>query len=193
MTSKGIDFKHWTNATAEMPWGVQRAFVTALEAVRDGQIKMVYGTDSYNGSPCLVNAINQMISLDANASPATFASEVVRSFDVVNRAMFELYGTSAGFHERYVTTASAEVLLHNFGELKPESVFEAPDVAAAIATSPYTEKSDTELAQEWLDANKNLADEKPCDIADANSPDFLDKVNAFVDAVGEAIDSKTKD
>jgi hypothetical protein len=50
------DFTAWTAATGNMPWGVQSAFKTALEAVADGQVKMVWGADSYNGSPCLVNA-----------------------------------------------------------------------------------------------------------------------------------------
>jgi len=182
VTTKGIDFSGWTSATAAMPWGVQRAFMTALETVRDGQIKMVWGADSYNGSPCLVNAINQMIHSDAQASPMQFASDVVGNFDKVNRALYETYGEAAGFDSQYVTVASAEVLIHHFGTLKPEPDFSTPE---DITPKVYVEKSDTEMAQEWLDANKGLAADEPCEIADSTSPDFMAQIDKFIEAIAE--------
>lgn len=161
-----IDFTNWTSATGDMPWGVQKAFKTALQAVADGDIKMVHGMDSYEGSPCLVNAINQMISHDASASPTQFAGSVVSAFDRTTSRMAEqpAFADSTVNPHHFVTPLMAEVLLANFGPEKSEPVEVVVDEKAEIINAPYVEQSDTALMAEWLTAQVNHAAEIECEV-----------------------------
>jgi hypothetical protein len=146
---------NWTAVTAELPWGVQLAFKTALQAVADGDIKMVYGADSYQGSPCLVNAVNQMISHEASVSPSAFAGSVVSAFDNVNCA---LLGKGVNTDSRYVSPFAAEILLQHFGPMKPVPEIQAPGDVSTLkdgVNTPYVERNDTEMMNEWLAAQSN--------------------------------------
>jgi hypothetical protein len=173
------DFTSWTAATGSMPWGVQSAFKTALEAVADGQIKMVWGADSYNGSPCLVNAINQMIHKDAAHSPSNFAGEVVSAFDSVNCSLYKAIG-EPNADSNYVTPFVAEILLQKFGvmALQPQDVEIKKE--PSVMDDPYVEKSDEALMTEWLTAQtKPEVVECLPDVPDV-TPEAMAEVEAFL-------------
>jgi hypothetical protein len=159
-----------------MKWGVQSAFKTALEAVADGDVKMVWGADSHNGSPCLVNAINQMIHKDAGASPSQFASAVVSAFDVLNRELYQQIG-EPNADQHYVTPFVAEILLRHFGAMSPKPADVEPEPVNVI-DQPYVEKSDDEMAMEWLTASTTVEECK--DVCPEPSPDVVAEVEAFL-------------
>jgi len=158
-----------------MPWGVQSAFRTALEAVAEGQIKMVWGADSYNGSPCLVNAINQMIHKDAAHSPSNFAGEVVSAFDNINRKLYQAIG-EPNADQNYVTPFVAEILLQKFGvmALQPQ---DEPIKEPSVMDDPYVEKSDEALMTEWLTA-QTKPEEVQCEVLPTEQ-DFAE-IEAFL-------------
>ncbi|HET7713536.1 MAG TPA: hypothetical protein VFK94_04215 [Patescibacteria group bacterium] len=171
--------KDWNRATADLPWGVQSVFKTALQSVADGDIKMVHGADSSNGSPCLVNAVNAMVSATASASPSAFAPAVVGAFDYVCREFYAQMG-APNADATYVTPFVAEVLLRNFGkddpkpsdeELALKSVTTEP---ASILDDPYVEPSDEELMQAWLTAQTTPCTTDPSTPTEAN--DLMDAV-----------------
>lgn len=123
-----INFTHWTNATANLPWGVQRVFVDSLKGVAEHGTHMVWGND-YDGDnfPCLVNTAAPMLTTGGGYGiPSDHFGEVVRAFDSLN-AQFKVLGINEG---NRVSPLAADFLLRNFGELKPEPT--ADDIAAAI-------------------------------------------------------------
>ena len=109
----------WKTATANAKWGVQQAIKTSLELVADEQIKICWGQDDYNGAPCLINSINQMLSHNADHSPSGKYPNIVRAFDLVNADI----GINKDF---FVSPIAAEILLRNMGEMKPVPVESDP-------------------------------------------------------------------
>jgi hypothetical protein len=165
-----IDFTAWTKATGDLQWGVQRALYETLGAVAQDGVGLVYGTDSYDGSPCLINAVANMLSLDVNAvNPGSWFPQVVGAFDYINRQLFE-----RGVNEPFmVSETAAEILMANFGPLKPvptEEEFKAAaaeHLAAIEANRPYVEPSDAEFAEMLAASDDNVP---PADIVDEPVP-----------------------
>lgn len=113
----------WRMATGNAKWGVQQAIKTSLELVADEQIKMCWNQDDYNGAPCLINSINQMLSHNADHSPSGEYPHIVRAFDTVNH---DLAGTRNINNDYFVDPIAAEILLRNMGEMKPVPVESDP-------------------------------------------------------------------
>jgi hypothetical protein len=167
MTTGTIDFSAWTKATGDLQWGVQRALYETLGAVAQDGVKLVYGTDSYDGSPCLINAVANMLALDVNAvSPASWFPSVVAEFDRINK---DLWVRGVNPETYMVSETAAEILMANFGPLKPvptEEEFKAAaaeHLAAVEANRPYVEPSDAEFA-DMLAASDNVP--SPTDVVD---------------------------
>jgi hypothetical protein len=144
------DFTAWTAATGNMPWGA----------------------DSYNGSPCLVNAINPMISKDSSASPSNFAGEVVLAFDAVNGSLFQEIG-EPNADRHYVTPFVADILLQKFGLLKTKPADE-PVVEPSVMDDPYVEKSDADLMDEWLTAATKPAEQECAPLPEVSDADMAE-------------------
>ncbi len=125
----------WTNATANLSWGRQRVLLDTLEMVKAGQIKVVYGADSFKGSPCLLNAVGCMIKGE-NQAPSEIEARVVSAFDNACQVLFAPAGMID--EKPYLSPLAAETLIRHFGDLK-----EQPTV-----TEVYTEKSDEQIQAE---------------------------------------------
>lgn len=156
MTTANLDFTRWNAATADLNWGVQRVLMETLQSVADEQITLVHGTDSHAGRPCLINAVANMIALDVTqVNPSSWFPQVVGEFDRLNRA-FERMGVNV-MHSHVVSPLAAEILINNFGTLKPpptEADFQAvamETLKAATESIPYIEPSDADM-QSALDA-----------------------------------------
>jgi len=150
--TKSVNFEAWTKATGDLPWGVQRTLYEALGAVANSGIKMCYGANWYDGAPCLVNAVANMISADpAKVTPAQWFPHVVREFDMVNEAL-SMAGVNK--YDNIVTPLAAEVLMANFGPLKPPPTEDDWQEAAleVLNSAPYVEPSDEEMAKAWAEA-----------------------------------------
>ena len=157
-----INFKHWTDATADLDWGVQRVMKETLNLVAEGKITLAHSTNvalvatsdtDSRTAPCLVNAVAQMLSADGDVSPVSWFPNVVGAFDAVNRSLVE---AGVNEHEKYIVSPlAAEVLIANFGEMKPvptendykEAALEALKKEAEAA--PYIEPTDEEMAKAW--------------------------------------------
>jgi hypothetical protein len=105
----------WNYATSNLPWGLQRALLDALELCEQGKIKLVYGRDHYDGVPCLVNAVSNMTT-QGTTSPASYAQDVVTAFDAINRVTSKAFNWDSNF----VDPITAGWLIRNFGPLNPE-------------------------------------------------------------------------
>ena len=145
-----IDFSGWTAATGNLTWGVQRVMRDTLGLVAEGKVRLVFGRNYSKGSPCLVNAVAQMLTLDENGvSPAGWFPEVVQAFDHVNALLVTEGVNNDG---EYVTPLAAEILLKHFGAIKPvptEADYAeeaARELSAQIEAMPYHEPSDAEFA-----------------------------------------------
>jgi hypothetical protein len=138
---------NWGTATGNLSWGVQRVFLETLHAVKDGDIHLVHGSDYRDGKPCLVNAVASMLTTGGGAGiPSAHFGPVVSLFDQINDALLREGVNTDG----YVSPLAAEILIRNFGPLKPEP---APETLAAISHGAnYVEPSDEELASDWLKA-----------------------------------------
>lgn len=133
----------WKSATTELPWGVQRVLLETLETVKDGDVHLVHGSNYRDGKPCLINAVAVMVSKNA-VSPMTFAPEVVANFDRINQYLRE---KGINDDSGYVSPLAAEILIRNFGALKP-----VPEDAPKTETGMvYIEKSDADF-EAWIDA-----------------------------------------
>lgn len=149
-----IDFSSWTEATANLSWGAQNVIHTALELAKDGQVKIVYGADYYDGSACLVNTVGQMLEVGGGSGiPMHHFSSLVGEFDRLN-AEFARQGVNTDF--RTMSPLAAEILLQNFGPLKDQPVAE-PIAEPTTQELPghreiIPEVSDEEFAASWLAA-----------------------------------------
>jgi hypothetical protein len=85
---------------------------------------MCYGSDDYDGAPCLINSINAMLSHDADHSPSGKYPHIVRAFDMVNSEMRSL---KVNKEYNIVAPVTAEILLANMGPLKEVPAMESVD------------------------------------------------------------------
>lgn len=140
--------KDWNKATGDLPYGVQRVFLDTLNLVKDEKLHLVWGQDYRDGKPCLVNAVATMLTTGGgHGVPVTHFAGVVGAFDAINRELRKQNINTNG----YVSSLAAEILIRNFGELKP-----VPDPAtltvAEASHGAYVEPSDEEIAADFLAA-----------------------------------------
>jgi hypothetical protein len=155
----------WTNVTAKLPAGAQHALFDALCLVKDGDIKMVWGQDDYQGYPCLVNAVRNMLTHSSTDTPSHMYGQLVGMFDTVNREL-----QSRGINkDHFVSPMAAEILVYYFAPLADRSkVLEAQARAAAKAEARakdaeiIPERNDDEILSDWLDAMQQVAEEEEC-------------------------------
>jgi hypothetical protein len=157
------DFQQWTDATAELPWGAQRALYNTLELVRDEKISLTHGADYQDGTPCLINASANMLSSvngeGGHGKPSLHFHEVVASFDNLNRL---LYTSHVNLEHNKVSPLAAEFLLHNFAPLKEKPVETAAEeilLNEAFAEGISVEPTDEEFTRDWLNALSSIAPE----------------------------------
>lgn len=140
--------KDWNTATANLPWGVQRVFLSTLESVKDEQIHLVWGKDYRDGKPCLVNAVASMLTTGGgHGIPMDKFRDVVTAFDSLNSQLRKQGVNTDG----YVSSLAAEILIRNFGELKPEPEVDTSTVGE-LSNGAYIESTDEEMAQDFLNA-----------------------------------------
>jgi hypothetical protein len=171
--------KEWEDATARLPWGIHTVFNEALQLVADEKIKMVYGTDDYHGSPCLVNSIHAMFS-ESTVSPSSAFPEVVGTFDRINS---DLGKEGINDNRPYLSPMAAEILLRWMAPAPPKPVEQAVNEATqdtAFELGAYREPTDADVARDWLNMLKVEAaqeDFRPCgDKAEAEA--FLNEQHA---------------
>ena len=141
-----IDFTSWTTATHNLDAGPQAIFLDFLNLVSEGQAHLVYGADYRDGKPCLVNGVAQMMS-HTSVSPMSNCPQVVSAFDNMCGAM-----ASAGLHEDagYVSPLMADVLIQNFGDVKPIVLTEVPADTDVTKPGIYVEPSDAAMSEFML-------------------------------------------
>lgn len=146
-----VTLQAWKAATADLPAGVQSLCLDTLKLAAAEKVKLVHSTDVFEGTPCLFNAIRNMTT-QLNDVPAAYQPEVVRLFDDLNNYL-ETMGVNTEPYK--VSPLAAEILAHNFGELKPITMDDKARLelerASFIANcSPYFEPTDEELITDWL-------------------------------------------
>ncbi len=94
--------------------------------MQSGDVKVVYGINSYNGVPCLINAIGMMIS-EVSVEPCSDEPMLVSAFDEL---CAEIQGKSFGL----VDSLTAEILVRHFGKLKdqPAELEELPELPVGL-------------------------------------------------------------
>lgn len=138
----------WTKATDSLPWGKQRVLHDTLTLVANDQIKVVWGANDFNGSPCLINAVGCMVK-SAHEAPATNEPQIVMLFDKICRQFMD----QGVVDDQYLSPLGAEILMRYFAPLK-----ETPVVAQAeIVDEAYYEPSDADIQAAWDAANETPA------------------------------------
>ncbi len=133
-----IDFAPWTKATGDLKPGPQAVFLDVLNLVKDGQMHLVHGADYRDGKPCLVNAVGQMLTTGGGRGiPSEHFNQVVSAFDTLNAAFLKAGVNKDG----YVSELAADLLIRNFGEVKPMVVSDAP------TDGHYVEPSDAAMRE----------------------------------------------
>lgn len=173
-----INFKPWTKATANLPWGVQRVFLETLKGVADEQVTLAYGRDyTDGGNPCLVNAVGAMLTAGGGKGiPGRYFGDMVTAFDSINRDMYRR-GINT---DETVSPIAAEILIRNFGELKEQPVADAVDEATkneAFANNIYVEPSDADLTRDWLNS---LSDKAVCESDLVTDPEKINEIEEFL-------------
>lgn len=152
--------KAWTQATSEIPWGVQRTLVDTLTLVGEEKIQLVHGADYRNGKPCLINAVAQMTTVGGGQGiPSANFGRLVGCFDRLNAQFVE---SKVNANDGYVSPLAAEILLKNFGPLKARTENKVDDATlkdlirkqaeTAVMDAPYSEPTDAEMMSAWQDA-----------------------------------------
>lgn len=168
-----INFDAWNKATGDLLPGQQAVFLDVLNLVSEGKAHLVWGADYRDGKPCLVNAVGQMLSTSGgHGIPMQQFGDVVSEFDRLNARMHE-----QGINENgYVSPLAADILIRNFGEIKPMVVTEETEVVEPV--KPYVEPTDEQFMSAWLDAMKAPA---PSEVAQGEPTPETEYVRAHVD------------
>lgn len=144
-----IDFGPWAKATGELSWGAQNVIHTALELAAEGKSNIVYGADYDGSGACLVNTVGQMLAVGGGSGiPSKHFGDMVSEFDRLNR---EFANRGINTETRRMSPMAAEILLHHFGELKPEPPMTNKQMEpnAKPGYEIYAEVDDAQLAEEW--------------------------------------------
>lgn len=142
----------WAEATADLPYGVQRVFHDVLTLVKEEKKKdLIYGADYYNNGACLVNAAANMLVVGGGYGiPMEAFGRVVSLYDQINRE-FRSRDINT---DQHVSPLAAEILLAWYAPLKdaPAPV-ETPDTSNTVFAEgmPYVEPTDEEMAQALSD------------------------------------------
>jgi hypothetical protein len=153
-------YRQWTEATAELDWGVQRVFRDTFALVADGKAHLVWGSDYREGKPCLVNAVANMLSSTEGKGgyglPTIHFRRVVGLFDRLNA---ELQRQGVNDASGYVSELAADILLQHFAPPKPipqdeQLAFDVNEAmkGEAFAKAIYVEPSDEDIARDLLNA-----------------------------------------
>lgn len=154
----------WSEATGNLPYGVQRVFHDVLDLVQEGKKKdLVYGADYTSDGACLVNAsANMLVVGGGNGIPMANFSDVVSLFDQING-----YFRTIDVNEQdgIVSPLAAEILLKWYADLK-----EVPDVVENFKTEddnivpmPYIERTDEEMEEAFMTLLNNRPQATPFD------------------------------
>jgi len=158
------DLKAWNITTAELPWGVQSVMRDTLELVSSGDVTMIYAADYKQGSPCLVNAVGQLLNVGGgHGIPSAHFGPLVHLFDRINRHFEKIPGYNDPISKQ-MSPNTAEVLLRNFAPLKEKPIGEAVDDATAMeafANNIYTEPKDADFMRDWLNSLEAEAQAEP--------------------------------
>lgn len=145
----------WFKATSELPWGVQRVLHDTLTLVGEGKVKLVHSADYSNGSPCLVNAVGQMLTAGGgNGIPTAYFGPLVGLFDSINRHFQSVPGYNAS-GDLVVSPGVGEILVQWFAPLKEQPLEAMVDEATqmeAFANHVYVEPKDEDIMRDWLNA-----------------------------------------
>lgn len=128
----------WAQVTGALPWAKQRVLHDTLNLVAMGEVKVVWGQDSFMGSPCLINAVGCMVKSE-DESPSMNEPALVNVFDRINREIFAPAGIVT---DKFLSELGAEILLRNFAPLKEIPKDETPSVVEAM---PYREPRDKDF------------------------------------------------
>jgi hypothetical protein len=154
----------WQNATAELPYGVQRAFKDVLELVAEEKKKdLVYGADYTDKGACLVNsAANMLVVGGGHGIPMAQFSDVVSLFDTINQ-MFYTQGVNSNYH--MVSPLAAEILCMWYAPLKdvPPVVENWEAEEGNVIPLPYIEATDEEMEQAFMTLLNNRPVKTPFD------------------------------
>lgn len=144
-------FQKWTEATSRLDWGKQRVLHDTLTLAAEGKIKVVYGADDYDGSPCLINAVGCMVKSQGEA-PSINEPVIVSLFDQINRYL-ETVGVNPDQGHGHMSELAAETLVRYFAPLK-----EIPETQEIEEPTVYfVEPTDEELQAAWEKSQKHEA------------------------------------
>lgn len=151
-----INFQAWSNATAELPWGVQQAFHTALSLASEEKLTLTYGADyGTDNAPCLVNATATMLAVTngqgGHGKPSKYFRAVVNEFDRLNQVLAQL---KVNTETCTVSPLAAEILIANFGTLKEKPVPQ-PQKDNPFVSTP--EIPDEALELSWYESQKEVS------------------------------------
>lgn len=172
----------WTQATAALPWGVQRVFHDVFDLAQQGKTTLIYGSDYRDGKPCLVNTVGSMLKVGGgHGIPTQHFGEVVSLFDQINRVLQNVdVNTTPG----YVSPLAADILLHHFAPLKEKPADTNTPKATSGAHERYIEPTDEEIARDLV--NMFLTD-APCEIKFSEDLQYVD---LYSPTTGESGDAK---
>lgn len=150
----------WTKVTGDLPWGVQRVLHDTLSLVAEGKVTLVHSRDYDGKTPCLINAVGQMLKAGGGRGiPSQYFGPLVSQFDSINRH-FQTVPSYNDPNTNLVSPAVAEVLLHYFAPIKEQPVKDTVDEAMemeAFANHVYVEPSDEDFARDWTNAMQTEA------------------------------------
>lgn len=144
----------WTQVTAGLDWGKQRVLYDTLTLAAEGKIKVVYGADDYDGSPCLINAVGCMVK-SQNESPSMNEPHLVRLFDQINRYLNDK-GVNTEGDRGHMSPLAAEILVQYFAPLR-EIPSGTPVNEVPIAEPYFVEPTDAEIQAAWEKSQSNEA------------------------------------
>lgn len=136
----------WTQVTAGLDWGKQRVLHDTLTLAAEGKIKVVYGADDYDGSPCLINAVGCMVKSQGE-TPMTNEPHLVRLFDSINKWFIDKGVNTEGI-PGHMSPLAAEILVQYFAPLR-EIPSGTPVGEIPIAEPYFVEPSDAEIQAAW--------------------------------------------
>ena len=153
----------WTEATAELPWGVANAFHDVFTLAQEEKTNLVYNADYTDNGACLVNQAASMLAslngVGGRGKPMQHFHEVVSLFDKINQ---ELFNREVNTEYGKVSALAADIFLHHFCPLKSveevEADFKQHDKAPDVYIEP-TDDAMAEAVEKMLTTDRTL----PCD------------------------------
>lgn len=137
----------WTEASSKLRQGEKELLVATLDLVSQEKIRIAWGADYNDGSPCLIKA-NDLMLQDTQPMGNHF-NDLISTYDSINY----LFRQEDINKDNFCSPIVADILIRHFAPFEYSTPLPMSEDEAPTLEAYFIEPSDESLLDSWLRTN----------------------------------------